>query len=276
MNILFYSPLFHDWIDCIKKIKIPNVQIYITSSTDANELVKLIKEKNISILIPCRYKQMKFIITHYDQIRRRVKKIICPKNYDNVDLFDNKIKFREFMIKNKFQNLIPNTYKINNLETIKNVEPIVYPCIFKLAKTYSGTGSHICLNKQDVLDCEKLHKVRQIFIQEFIYEKNEYAAHMFISSGIIQWGVCYKMIHPSNLFIQKGKMDEYEKINNFDFNIFSEIFKVINYTGFVCIDFKIVNGDVIIFEVNPRLGGTLVNNQDDFTKVIKYVSEYLL
>lgn len=307
MNILFYSPEFHDWIDCIKKIEVPNTKIYITSTDNINELLNLLKSKNIHIIIPCRFDQMKFITTNYDKIKKNIKNITCPRNYDIIELFDNKIKFREFMIDNKFQNLIPITYKINNfiehqtilihsinplnnknseikkgptLCSLKNktkvFEPIVYPCIFKLAKTYSGMGSHICKNKAELLECQENYKAKQSFVQEYIYDDNqyEYAAHMFIVKGNIKWAVCYKLIHPSKLFIQRGKMDEYDKINNFDFNIFEKIFKVVNYTGFVCIDFKMINNNIKIFEINPRLGGTLVNNINDFSLMIKYVSEY--
>ena len=311
MNILFIAPEFHDWIDSIKKINVPNVKIYITSTDNLNELVTLLKSKNIHILIPCRFGQMRFIIENHKQIKKNVKHVICLRNYDTIDVFDNKIKFREFMINNEFQDLIPITYKINNysspqtsithslhssnsqesneikdgpkLYSLKNnkkkiIEPIKYPCIFKLAKTYSGMGSHIINNKKELLECEENHKTHQSFVQEYIYDKDklEYAAHMFIVNGNIKWGVVYKMIHPSKLFIQRGKMDEYEKIDNFDFSTFEKIFQVIKYTGFVCIDFKIIgdNGNIKIFEINPRLGGTLVNNIDDFNSLTKYVSEY--
>jgi predicted ATP-grasp superfamily ATP-dependent carboligase len=304
MNILFYSPEFHDWTDCIKNIKVSNIKVYITSTDNIDELLNLLKSKKIYILIPCRFDQMRFITTNYDKIKKAVKNIICPKNYDIIELLDNKIKFREFMINNKFQNLIPITYKISNyiehkttsiytqnkqnsetkegpkLYSLRNktkvLEPIVYPCIFKLAKTHSGLGSYICKNKNELLECQKIHKTDQSFVQEYIYDINqyEYAVHMFIYKGNIKWSVCYKLTHPSKLFIQRGKMDEYEKIDKFDYSTFEKIFKVVNYTGFTCIDFKMIDNNIKIFEINPRLGGTLVNNLEDFNLLIKCVSDH--
>lgn len=44
------------------------------------------------------------------------------------------------------------------------------------------------------------------------------------------------------------------------FNDIKRIFKEINYTGMACVDFKIANGELKIFEINSRFGGTIVRN----------------
>jgi glutathione synthase/RimK-type ligase-like ATP-grasp enzyme len=271
MNILFYSPEFHDWNISIKKIRIPDVRIYVESFSDLNTLVRFVRDKNISIIIPTRFNQMKFIINNSKPLISKVKKIICPNDYDIVETLDNKIKFREFMIMNGFDDMIPITYQINK----KVFHPIIFPCIFKLAKTYSGMGSHICETQDKLQTCQESHKEAEYFIQEFIHDSNEYGAHLYIDCGNIKWGVCYKTIHPSDLFIQKGKMLKYDKVNNFDFSIFEKIFIKLNYTGFVCIDFKIVDNNIKIFEINPRLGGTIVNNKNDLTELIKFIVQTL-
>ena len=266
MNILFYSPEFNDWMTCINKLKIPNIKIFQTTTNDLNQLVKTLRDNNIDILIPTRYNQMKFIINNIKPIKSKVK-ILCPDDYDIIDLLDNKIKFRDFMIQNELENMIPITYQIN--KTI--FQHIIYPCIFKLAITYAGGGSHICDTSKKVTSYASFYHPKEYFLQEFIYEQTEHGAHLVIDNGKIKWAICYKTIHPSKLYIQKGRMTEYEKINNFDFTPFEKIFMALHYSGFACIDFKIVDGNIKIFEINPRLGGTLVNNKNDFADMIKFI-----
>ena len=43
--------------------------------------------------------------------------------------------------------------------------------------------------------------------------------------------------------------------------IFSCIFNDLNYSGFACADFTIHNNKIIIFEINPRPGGSLIHNE---------------
>ena len=38
------------------------------------------------------------------------------------------------------------------------------------------------------------------------------------------------------------------------------IYKFLAYTGVTCVDFKICDGKLKIFEINPRFGGTVVKN----------------
>ena len=173
------------------------------------------------------------------------------------------------MTSNKFHHLIPKMYKINN----RILHEIQYPCIFKLAVTYGGHGSHICDNEYQ-LKCYET-KNREYFVQELIYGPIEYAAHLFIVNSIIKFGVCYSISNKYKTYIQKGKMDKYKKINNFDFTPFEQIFKVLKYTGFACIDFKITNSGIKIFEINPRLGGTIVHDKEDFQNLIKFIGNQI-
>lgn len=46
------------------------------------------------------------------------------------------------------------------------------------------------------------------------------------------------------------------------------IFDNLKYSGFACIDFTIKNENIIIFEINPRPGGSLIYNKKYFDKFI--------
>jgi len=248
------EPEFDDWFPIIQNLNIPII----------NNITQTIILNPNTIIIPLKFSQIKLItsILNLDNY----PKVLCPKNYDTIDILNNKINFYYFMINNNFENLIPITYKINN----EIIQQISYPCIFKLAITFGGKDSTICKNPRDLKQCEK--NKNDYFIQEFIMGSSERSAHLFIRNGIIKWAKCYELKHHNNFYIHKGRMEKYKKISDFDFNLFKDIFMRLDYTGFACIDFKIINGNIKIFEINPRLGGTLVHDED-FKELITYINE---
>ncbi len=256
MNIYFCEPKFEDWLKVIQNLNMPILQ--------NKDIINTIQNNNNAIVIPLTFTQVKLITTSLNL--NDYPKVLCPKNYKTVKILNNKIKFYKFMVKNNFQNLIPITYKIND----KLIQKISYPCIFKLATTYGAKYSTICKNKQTLKQCENTKYSH--FVQELIIGKIERSVHLLIINGVIKWGVCYEIENNKKNHIQVGRMEKYKKIKNFDFNIFQDIFIKLDYNGFACIDFKVINDKIKIFEINPRLGGTLVNDKD-FTKLIKYISD---
>lgn len=245
MNILFLEPEFDDWVEVITNLKIPIIKDMTTIQNYDNPIV-----------IPLKYSQVKHITSSPNYL--------CP-TYSTIQILNDKIKFHKFMTQNKFHHLIPITYKINK----NHLSPIKYPCIFKLGITYGAHGSHICDNEFQLKNYEL--KNSHYFVQEFILGSVEYTAHLFILNGVIKWGVCYYMGQPKKYYIQKGRMEKYKKLANFDWNLFNGIFKVLSYTGFACVDFKMVNSNIKIFEINPRLGGTIVHDPDDFPNLIEFI-----
>lgn len=260
MNIYFLAPEFDDWTLVINNLQIPNIFIINNGDINVNYLTELIN----NIIIPLKYEHIKFVTENFKDMGI----FLCP-DYKIIEILNNKIMFHKFMVKNNFQNMIPIMYKINN-KILRSVE---YPCILKLAETFGGYGSYICNDKYELK--KKEYKYKNYFVQEFISGNTEYSAHLFIFKGIIKHGVCYSIVHTTKIYIQRGKMIKYKKIKRFDWSVFSKIFTVLNYTGFVCIDFKIVDNEIKIFEINPRLGGTIVNNEHDFNEMILYVKEHI-
>jgi carbamoylphosphate synthase large subunit len=56
-------------------------------------------------------------------------------------------------------------------------------------------------------------------------------------------------------------------------SIFESIIKHLNYSGPCNIDFKLINGTPKIFEINPRLGGSLMvsENLSALTQILKII-----
>jgi carbamoylphosphate synthase large subunit len=54
-------------------------------------------------------------------------------------------------------------------------------------------------------------------------------------------------------------------------NIIEEVMRPGEFTGTCCFDYKLQNGQIRIFEINPRLNGALASpwNKSDLVKVIR-------
>jgi len=261
-NILFGSPQYKVWIPLLKKIK--NSSIADFKSED--DLEELIRQKDIKIIIPCSFVQMKFLATLN---RSDEYEILSCDDYKSVEICNDKTKFAEFMQHNNFGDYVPKRY------TLKNVK---FPAIFKYSITSSGIGSEICYNMDDLK--RKIKTKRKYVIQEFVVSKNEYAGNMFVKNGEIIHSIYYTKKYEQKYYIQRGSMfnqkgtykriDE-TKMRRHEENTFSKILKKLNFTGFLCFDFKIVDDEVKIFEINPRLGGTLIRTHSHFVEMLNAV-----
>lgn len=263
-NILFGTPTFPDWTTSIQKID----NAYIKEFRCKKKMHNFIIENNISLIIPTTYEQMKFVINNgIDNTQ-----LLCCKNYESIDILNNKCKFIKFINDNNLIDFIPKVKLIKYDDyTIENGN-VPFPVIFKYVIACGGFGSKICYTKYELNNT--LDKKTNYIVQEYIKGQTEMSGHMFIKDGIIKHVIYYSTTHNNEHYIQHGKMSEYKRILNFDLEkekVFGDIFKLLDYTGFACIDFKIINNNVKIFEINPRLGGTLVNNEKDLREMLDIV-----
>lgn len=249
MNIYCSQPEFKDWLPILKKWRIIIV----------DDIVSFIQNSNGEIVLLLNYKDIELVCNSLNL--KNYPNVYCS-NYDVINILNNKVQFHNFMIDNGF-NLVPNIYKINN----KSIMDIKFPCIFKLIETFGGNGSKVCHNNNDLMNCDVADK--NYFVQEYIVGKHERTLHLFVKHGKIMWSKCYEMEMDSEYHIQRGKMKQY-KVVKFNCDVFKDIFKVLKYTGFACVDFKILNGEIKIFEINPRLGGSLVHG-NDFRELIDFI-----
>ena len=146
-----------------------------------------------------------------------------------------------------------NVYQIfiilNNIK-LKNIE---YPAICKPIYSTNGSNMSIIYNENDILKLQNFNN-----IQKFIENEYEYGAYILCIDGIvINWKIIRFKYNKYN--IKKTNFpNNYENIENFDINIFKNIISNLNYSGGMCINFKINEFDnkLYIFEINPRFGGS--------------------
>jgi len=259
MNILCGLPQWAEWK--INLSKLP-YKFYFNDLSNIKVILEIINKYNIDVIIPITLKQMEFVIKNNDKLINNVKKIICNIKMDPINILDNKYEFYQ-----QFSKYVPQVFITQNQNIKKVLKNPSYPCIFKLSKGFGGNGSFVIKTDQEL---EKVKSSSDYVIQEYITSPDEYGGNFYVENGIIKFFVYYKMTNHKQYHIQRGKLEKYIRITDNNWNdTFSEIFKQINYTGFACANFKLIDGKPVIFEINPRLGGTIVcTNEEDLEKII--------
>ena len=138
-----------------------------------------------------------------------------------------------------------------------------------IRNNYGSGGQH-------TYKINKILKADNILISKYIYHDTNYVGHFLVNKGIII-KKCY-FYAENNFIIKMGKIVDYNIKYDIDIkyeDIIEQIFLKLEYSGFACIDFTIYDNNIILFEINPRLGGSLVSNTDVFITFIEKLALFL-
>jgi len=175
--------------------------------------------------------------------------ILSPEDFI-FNIFSDKILFSEYMGINYPNNIPETVYYLN------------YPYLAK--QRNSDGGSNIFMIKS-LDDYEKYNIDDNFILQKYINSNIYIVGQYFIYNGNILFKKFYMRNVNYDYEIICGRIINYEKINVND-EIFIDLFNKTNYTGFACVDFTIKDDTIIIFEINPRIGGTFSMDLDDFNE----------
>lgn len=268
LSVLFGTLPWVHWTNSIKQLP---YNVHIIDFISINSVIEYITNNKIDVLIGITKQQNFFIIDNYDVLQQHVKNILFNNNKNTIDLLNDKHNFYTFMKNNNFGNNIPITFIscTNNKQIIH--AKFTFPCIYKLCISSGGASSHVIETNPKL--CKALSdKTQNYVIQEYISGSDEYSGHLYVYNGIIKYSKFYHLHNDKKNYIQKGRMIKYDTIDTPNYiTIFEDIFKVLDYTGFACIDYKIKNDSPKIFEINPRLGATIVCNIFDFCDMINNI-----
>lgn len=114
-------------------------------------------------------------------------------------------------------------------------------------------------------------------VQKYIFDSKEYAGYFVSYNGKITHAFAYLGNYGNGEFIKNNQgmyMDVSQVkvklyLNSKLVKAFESFLKPCSYTGISCFDFKIKDKHLYIFEINPRIGGSLNRNMKDFTNMIR-------
>jgi predicted ATP-grasp superfamily ATP-dependent carboligase len=245
-NTKYYviNPSFTNWIDKLKKLECVKYVDSINNIISPDAIIISLSGTNMTISDP---------------------RIIIQPDIKLVDMLNNKCKFGMFMMDN-FIEYIPQiiymSFEEENLLYYNNQynHDINIKMISRPAIGFAGLMVRI-INNIDMTE-------KNIIVSKYIQHTEYYTGHLLVICGKIIKQIYFKCTTDDPNHIQRGSVTNYQilTINQLDCStssksIFSKIFKKLNYTGFANADFIIHNFQILIFEINPRPGGSLIYNE---------------
>jgi predicted ATP-grasp superfamily ATP-dependent carboligase len=178
---------------------------------------------------------------------------------ESLCLCDDKYLFNQTLMKNNFGKFVP---KISN-----DLRP---PYILKKRIDSWGENSHIILSREQELDYRDKVSSHEYFCQELVPGKHEYATHVLFSKGNIVHSVNIEYIFESDFFIKgKNRQISTKETSRCPYlSVFSSILKLIGFEGLCCVNYKVIDDQPLILEINPRFGGSLCNHFYSFMKYL--------
>ena len=207
------------------------------------------------------YKLMPIYIHEYVKYND-LENNVFKNGIDNIHLCNNKSKFTKYMLQ-KFPIHIPKTYYYHfDNETFLNMDPIV-----------PGRNKMILKPNEDMGG----NDIRVIYIiQEYIDHDEYFVGHFLVFHGKIHTRVYFKSSEINKNGIKCGAIQNYTDLHTLpiDDSIFSAIFTDLSYSGIADIDFIIAYNKIIIFEINPRPGGSLLTDDKYFNLFTEELLQY--
>ena len=256
-HVIIFGQHSEDWMSALHPRALVWKQIADVKSVKlfsaANEIPKTYKKNASNILI------IPLMETHLYEMPTNFTSLTSTPAL--VQLMADKLKLTENLNAHGFARYVPKTWT--------NPTDSTFPCIIKPRELNGAQGIKILKSfheLQTVLS-EPEFNLKSCFFQDFISSDVEYVCHIVALNGEILFSNYFKYTMP-NLEMVRG-WDSPTTINNCGSNlnfevfiIFKEIIKLLNYTGPCNIDFKMINGVPKIFEINPRLGGSLMVSEN--------------
>lgn len=248
MNLIFFGHHDSEWNNALSDNLLPSLMPKICSIKNIYDINKLVYED--TIIIPIMESHMLQLYKH----KVKWNNCIMP-SIENIITFSYKNNFYIYMVNNNFEQYLPKTYT-----TISNIDK---KCVVvKPFNLNAATGVYITQKKYITNKLFKDH-----IIQELIIGSEEFVSHIVSDQGKIIECMTYKYKFKSNVCIKRPRSKyELEKVtlNEETIDIFEKILTPCRYTGILNINFKYYCGKIKIFEVNPRLGGSLMLSENKF------------
>ncbi len=187
----------------------------------------------------------------------------CPRQYlsliaddRSIEALGNKAAFSAYAEAIGFAHLCPKTYASS--------ADAVFPCVLKRVDLDASRGVAIVRSSLELQSClEQDPWVGQAFIlQSFAAGATEYVTHCVCKDGQILWhcSFCYELNSPDSI---RSPVDMVRSrpatASQFTLSQIKEFLSPLSYCGPCNVDYKISDsGRIIVFEINPRLGGSLM------------------
>lgn len=267
-HVIIFGRHSEDWMSALHPSalvwkQLPEIKsVQIISSAD--EIPKISRRRNLStVIIPLMESHLYEMPTNFTSLTSQPE-LVC--------LMADKLQLTENLIANGFAQYVPKIWT--------NPSDSAFPCILKRRDLNGGQGIRILRSVRDLQEAltEFEFQGTQHFFQELISANKEYVCHIVALKGEILFINYFEYIMPSPEMIRCGDSPTtiLNRGSDLNFNVaavFKDIIKHLQYSGPCNIDFKLINGHPRIFEINPRLGGSLMvsDNAPVLTQILNII-----
>jgi hypothetical protein len=180
-------------------------------------------------------------------------------NDASIQALGNKIRFAAYMAAHGFGDACPITYA--------GPADAVFPCVLKLADRSASWGVVVAHSRAELdalLESPTYHG-RAFTLQALVPGPTEYATYCVCKDGAILWHCTFvtevagpETIKSEDTVLSRCKIETPAPI----VRAIERVLAPLAYSGPCNLDYKLApDGTIRIFEINPRLGGTLVMPQ---------------
>jgi carbamoylphosphate synthase large subunit len=202
----------------------------------------------------------------------------CPRNcrtalptLEAISTLGDKLSFARFANTHTLEHFIPTHFR--------NSTEATYPCVIKRTNLNASVGVRIVNSLEELLDIEQRPPWRDkpYVLQEFIEAHREYTAHLFVKRGEILWSAAYAYEAPPLRNLTAERQLRPSILEDRDRHIIEQFLRPFLYTGPCNVDYTLRNdGRIAIFEINPRLGGSLMRDDriEDLATMLQHIIDH--
>jgi len=253
-RVIIYGAHSQDWMDALHPDselwdKVENADVVINSEARQNLLPTKIAEFR-DVIIPLMESHIREIPTGYASLVPDSK---------SLEIFQNKQKFDELLSALSLSKYAPLRLSLADSK--------VYPIVLKRIDLNGGVGVELIRSEGDLIDAitSNMWAGQNYILQEYIQGYNEFVWHAVYKDGVKIWDTTFEYVMEKNEFIRMANSKFTIKrvsLNIESLKVFDSILGRMNYSGPCNIDFKFQGSNLKIFEINPRLGGSLMKKEN--------------
>ncbi len=260
MKIVIFGRHNRTWMNAFR----PHSSIWsqdhvkITQIINLKTLKNYLKQHHHSIVIPLMERHSKLI----NQLQTKYHfQTLIPSN-DIIDCWSNKQLFANWVEKYQLTQHCPRIYS-----TLDKITNDMYPIIIKPNNLNNGRQVIILNHEQDQLQFVSHQPIEPYIIQSYIDQPCEYTTHCLCLEGQIIETITYCYIFNQSRYVCSSMNPPISReavaLNINVLDVFKRFVKIGNYNGICNIDYKLRNNFTpVIFEINPRFGGSLMLKQN--------------
>lgn len=200
--------------------------------------------EDFDLVVPLYIRDLKYL----NEVKHLIRDNPIPiPSVESITLCDDKFIFNQAMIAKGFAPLIPRMGGV-----------LPFPYMLKKRIDDSSRNTHIISNSDDEHFFKGVISSPEYFRQEMIRGYREYATHILIKDRKITHSINIQYVFDTDLPIKGRNKAIYTKISRCPhLDTFASILAALDFEGLCCVNYKEVDSQPFIFEINPRFGGSL-------------------